>query len=84
PRAEVADAVTASCSVPWLFAPVRIAGRDYVDGAVWSPTDLDAAPAGRGTRVLCLTPTGGAAFPRSFLAALRTAGRTAAEAEAAV
>ena len=47
----------ASCAVPWIFAPVRIGGREYVDGGVWSPTNLDAAPAGRGIAVLCLVPT---------------------------
>ena len=46
----------ASCTVPWLFAPVTIGGREYVDGGVWSPTNLDAAPAGRDTHVLCLEP----------------------------
>ncbi len=63
PRASVADAVLASCAVPWIFAPVEIDGREYVDGGVWSPTNLDAAPAGRGARVLCLMPTAGAARP---------------------
>ena len=58
PRAGVGSAVAASCSVPGLFAPVRIGGVDYVDGGVWSPTNLDAAPAGRGSQVLCLIPTG--------------------------
>ena len=51
------DAVLASCAVPWLFAPVEIGGREYVDGGVWSPTNLDAAPGGRGAHVLCLAPT---------------------------
>jgi NTE family protein len=63
PFATVADAVAASCSVPWLFEPVRISDREYVDGGVWSPTNLDAAPAGRDTHVLCLFPT--AALPGS-------------------
>src|SRR5436853_576108 len=36
PKASVADAVLASCSVPWLFAPIEIEGREYVDGGVWS------------------------------------------------
>jgi NTE family protein len=63
PPASVADAVLASCAVPWMFAPVEISGREYVDGGVWSPTNLDAAPAGRGARVLCLMPTAGAATP---------------------
>jgi NTE family protein len=57
PRATVADAVTASCAIPWVFAPVRIGERDYVDGGVWSVTNLDAAPARRDTQVLCLDPT---------------------------
>jgi NTE family protein len=57
PRASVADAVTASCAIPWVFAPVRIGGREYVDGGVWSVTNLDAAPARRETEVLCLDPT---------------------------
>jgi NTE family protein len=57
PRATVAQAVTASCTVPSLFEPVAIGGRDYVDGGVWSPTNLDVAPAGRDTHVLCLNPT---------------------------
>jgi NTE family protein len=57
PRASVADAVTASCAIPWVFAPVRIGEREYVDGGVWSVTNLDAAPARRLTEVLCLDPT---------------------------
>ncbi len=67
PRASVADAVLASCAVPWIFAPVTIGEREYVDGGVWSPTNLDAVPAGRGSRVLCLIPTAGAS-----ITALRT------------
>jgi len=62
PRATVAQAVLASCAVPWIFAPVEIGGREYVDGGVWSPTNLDAVPAGRGSRVLCLVPTAGSAL----------------------
>jgi NTE family protein len=73
PRATVAQAVLASCAVPWIFAPVEINGREYVDGGVWSPTNLDAVPAGRGSRVLCLVPTAGAA-----IASLRTVSAAAA------
>jgi len=57
PDASVAEAVAASCAVPGLFAPVDIAGREYVDGGVWSPTNLDLASAGSGDCVLCLVPT---------------------------
>ena len=59
----------ASCAVPWLFAPVEIAGREYVDGGVWSPVNLDAAPGGRGAHVLCLAPTAGAGPFKTFTAA---------------
>jgi NTE family protein len=58
PKASVADAVEASCAIPGVFQPVRIDGREYVDGGAWSVTNLDAAPVSRGTRVLCLEPTG--------------------------
>lgn len=57
PDASVADAVAASCAIPGFFAPVEIGGREYVDGGVWSPTNLDLARAGRRDRVLCLVPT---------------------------
>ena len=56
PDATVAQAVQASCSVPWIFAPVEIDGREYVDGGVWSNTNLDIAPAARLTQILCLNP----------------------------
>ena len=56
PPARVSEAVLASCAVPGVFSPVEIGGREYVDGGVWSPTNLDAAPAGRGAEVLCLVP----------------------------
>ena len=69
PPAAVSLAVLASCAVPGIFAPVRIGDREYVDGGVWSPVNLDAAPAGRGSSVLCLVPTaleGGLAPLRTF------------------
>jgi NTE family protein len=69
PEASVADAVAASCAIPGYFAPVEIDGREYVDGGVWSPTNLDLARAGRGDRVLCLVPT--AAMGTSPALALR-------------
>jgi NTE family protein len=76
PRATVGEAVAASCSVPWIFSPVRIGDREYVDGGAWSITNLDVAPAGRGSEVLCLSVTASASLaltsPRSALrAALR-------------
>jgi NTE family protein len=58
PKAPVAKAVEASCAIPGVFRPVEIDGRGYVDGGVWSPTNMDAAPVSRGSHVLCLNPTG--------------------------
>ena len=81
PKATVSQAVLASCAVPWLFSPVEIDGREYVDGGVWSPTNLDAAPAGRGAEVLCLMPTANPAAARTPLGALRAATHAAALAE---
>jgi NTE family protein len=55
---------------------VRIGERDYVDGGVWSPTNLDAAPVRRGTEVLCLHPTARVrAAAGSALATVRTLSR---------
>jgi NTE family protein len=82
PRASVADAVTASCTVPWLFAPFEIKGREYVDGGVWSPTNLDAAPVGRGASVLCLNPTASLTGAGDLIGAVRRASRSAAAIEA--
>ena len=45
----------ASCAVPWIFRPVPIGDALYVDGGVWSLTNLDTAPAGRDSEVLCLS-----------------------------
>lgn len=84
PRATVAEAVEASCTVPWLFAPVEIDGREYVDGGVWSPTNLDAAPAGRDTHVLCLNPTASLPGASGVLAVVRGVSRTAVSVEALV
>ncbi len=36
-------AVRASCSIPGVFRPTRIAGKMYVDGGVVSPLAIDAA-----------------------------------------
>jgi NTE family protein len=81
PEATVAQAVEASCTVPWLFAPVEIGGREYVDGGIWSPTNLDAAPAGRDTHVLCLNPTANLAPTHRLLSVVRNVARSAVSIE---
>ena len=56
PRAEIAEAVAASCAIPGFYRPVRIGGRRYVDGGVCSVSNLDVV-AGRGLDlVICLNP----------------------------
>jgi NTE family protein len=82
PVTSVARAVEASCAVPWLFAPVTIAAREYVDGGVWSPTNLDAAPARRDTHVLCLNPTAGINGTHTVVSVARTLARSAVSVEA--
>jgi NTE family protein len=68
PAAPVGRAVEASCAIPGVFRPVRIGDRDYVDGGAWSPTNIDAAPAGKESVVLCLNPTGSLRSTRPGLA----------------
>jgi NTE family protein len=82
PPASVADAVAGSCAIPWVFEPARIGGREYVDGGVWSVTNLDVAPAGRESDVLCLDPTAGlGSATGSVMGAVRQAFRLAAAVE---
>jgi NTE family protein len=81
PNASVAEAVAASCSVPLVFAPTVIDGVEYVDGALWSPTNADVAPAGRDAQVLLVGPMASSHGP--FNAAARTLSRAAAHLEAA-
>jgi NTE family protein len=82
PSATVAEAAAASCAVPWLFTPVTIAGREYVDGGVWSATNLDAAPVGLDTHVLCLNPTAGINGPHTLVGVARRLARSAVSVEA--
>jgi NTE family protein len=82
PEAGVTEAVLASCSVPWVFRPVTIGGREYVDGGFWSAANLDVAPVERGTRVLCLNPTASPRLGVDRLGAMRAFARGSAAAEA--
>jgi NTE family protein len=82
PTASVPEAVAASCAVPWLFAPVTIGEREYVDGGVWSATNLDAAPVGLDTHVLCLNPTAGLNGSHTLVAVARRLARSAVSVEA--
>jgi NTE family protein len=56
PPATVPQALAASCALPLIFEPAVIAGHEYIDGAIWSPTNADVAPAHRGSNVLVIAP----------------------------
>jgi NTE family protein len=57
PEAELADAVAASCSIPGIYHPVTIDGRRYVDGGIYSASNLDLLRAEELDLVICLNPT---------------------------
>jgi NTE family protein len=82
PHARVTEAVLASCAVPWVFKPVTIGGREYVDGGAWSAANLDAAPVRKGTRVLCLNPTASPRLAADPFGAMRVLAGAGAAAEA--
>ena len=82
-RLSVGKAVEASCAIPGVFRPIRAAdGASYVDGGAWSLTNLDVAPVERGTRVLCLNPTGSLAVGGGVRGALGPLSRGVAAIEA--
>jgi NTE family protein len=57
PEAHLYDAVAASCAIPGFYRPVEIGGRRYVDGGMYSASNLDLL-AGHGLDVvICLNPT---------------------------
>ena len=82
PPADLADAVAASCAIPGFYQPVTIGGRRYVDGGIWSASNLDLT-AGLGLDlVVCCNPTssreippGGSPLGRLSAAAKRASGR---------
>jgi NTE family protein len=57
PEADLADAVAASCAIPGFYHPVEIAGRRYVDGGIYSTSNLDLVREQELDLVICLNPT---------------------------
>ncbi len=57
PEAELAEAVAASCAIPGIYHPVSIGGRRYVDGGIYSTSNLDLLRAAELDLVICLNPT---------------------------
>jgi NTE family protein len=57
PPADLADAVAASCAIPGVYHPVTIAGRRYIDGGIYSTSNLDLLRDEGLDLVICLNPT---------------------------
>ena len=57
PPTRLEDAVAASCSIPGFYRPVRIDGRLYVDGGIWSTSNLDVLRGQDLDLVICFNPT---------------------------
>jgi NTE family protein len=57
PPADLADAVAASCAIPGIYHPVRIGNRRYVDGGIYSVSNLDLLRGEGLDLVICLNPT---------------------------
>lgn len=49
--------MAASCAIPGFYRPVAIAGRQYVDGGVYSASNLDILRREGLDLVVCLNPT---------------------------
>lgn len=56
PRVPVSRAVQASIALPGLYRPVRIAGRDYVDGGVKKTAHINLAIEHGADLVVCVNP----------------------------
>jgi NTE family protein len=74
PRADLADAVAASCAIPGFYHPVSIGGRRYVDGGLWSTSNLDVLRNEELDLVICLNPTSSLHPPFAWNPAERVAG----------
>ena len=73
PPAEIGEAVAASCAIPGFYRPVSIGGRRYVDGGVWSTSNLDILRDAPPDLVICLNPTSSLHPPRAWNPAHRVA-----------
>jgi len=54
--ADLADAVAASCAIPGFYRPVKIGARRFIDGGVYSPSNLDLAAGTDAELVVCINP----------------------------
>ena len=56
PPAELPDAIAASCAIPGFYRAVEIGGRRYIDGGVYSASNLDVLRAEPLDLVVALNP----------------------------
>lgn len=56
PETGLSQAVLASCAIPGWFTPVEIGGVPYVDGGVWSATNVDLAIGAGLDEIIVLAP----------------------------
>lgn len=56
PVAELCDAVAASCAIPGFYHPVTIGGRRYVDGGMYTASNLDLMEKDDAELIVCLNP----------------------------
>jgi NTE family protein len=75
PPAELADAVAASCAIPGFYRPVEIGERSYVDGGIYSTSNLDLLVEQDLDLVICLNPTSSLHPTRAWNPIERFAGR---------
>jgi NTE family protein len=66
PLAEIGDAVAASCAIPGFYRPVKMAGKRYVDGGVWSTSNLDLLRDEAPDLVICLNPSSSLHPPQAW------------------
>jgi NTE family protein len=56
PPAELPEAVAASCAIPAFYQPERIRDRRYIDGGLYSYSNLDLLAERQLDLVICLNP----------------------------
>jgi NTE family protein len=58
PEVPFPEAVLSSTAIPGFFPPVRLDGRQYVDGGIVSATSLDLATDAGCDTIICVAPLG--------------------------
>ncbi len=56
PQVDLSDAVAASCAIPGFYYPVKLRGRRYIDGGMYSASNLDLLLDTDVDLIVCLNP----------------------------